>query len=226
MKRLNLLLIFLFALPGCKQANKQNNTVDKQIEFNQGLADELKALAAIDQIAAYIPQGTFKEWSQERWNTFKDSVFTNHKTRLEEIFNQFGYPGYSLVGESGERNFWVMVQHCDSDPDFQSRVLEKLKIEMKNKNADGRNFGLLTDRVKLNTGGKQIYGTQVTYNSLGQAYPKNLDDSINVNKRRAEVGLAPIEIYLNEMSQMHFEMNKELFLKRGITGPKVYKTNN
>ena len=88
-----------------------------------------------------------------------------------------------------------------------------------------RNYGLLTDRVKINTGEKQIYGTQVTYNSFGQAYPKNLADSMNVNKLRAEVGLEPIEEYLNNMTQMHFEMNKKYLESKGITAPILYKEN-
>lgn len=116
-----------------------------------------------------------------------------------------------------------MVQHSDKDVDFQSRILEKLKIEVENKNADGSNYGLLTDRVKINRGEKQIYGTQVTYNAQGQAYPKSLVDSVNVNKRRAEVGLDPIEQYLNIMTEMHFEMNTETLKSRGIYEPRLYQ---
>jgi hypothetical protein len=226
MKRLISIFVTGLFLLNCNQTIGQTKNEEKIIEFNQRLADELKAMAQTDQIAAYIRQGKYKDWTIERWNNFKDSVFTTHKKRLEEIFDKFGYPGYNLVGESGSQNFWLMVQHCDSDPAFQSRVLEKLKLEVDNNNADGSNYGLLTDRVKINTGEKQIYGTQVTYNSLGQAYPKSLADSVNVNKRRAEVGLEPIEEYLNNMTEMHFEMNKEYLKGKGITKPTFYKTKN
>ena len=225
MKGLTLLFIAGLIL-NFKQVNSQSKNEERRIEFNQKLADELKTMAEVDQIAAFIPQGKYKQWSTAKWDNFKDSVFTSHKKRLEEIFEKFGYPGYSLVGEKGSQNFWLMVQHCDSDPAFQSRVLEKLRIEVDNKNADGSNYGLLTDRVKINTGEKQVYGTQVSYNSLGQAYPKDLADSVNVNKRRAEVGLEPIEDYLNMMTQMHFEMNKEYLKSKGITKPLLYKTND
>ena len=225
MKRLIFLFVAGIILLNCRQPNGQNKKEEKKIEFNQRLADELKTMAEIDQIAAYIRQGKYKDWTIERWDNFKDSVFKTHKKRLEEIFEKFGHPGYSLVGETGSQNFWLMVQHCDSDIAFQSRVLEKLKIEVDNKNADGSTYGLLTDRVKINNGEKQIYGTQVTYNSLGQAYPKSLADSLNVNKRRGEVGLEPIEEYLNRMTQMHFEMNKEYLKGKGITKPTLYKTN-
>jgi hypothetical protein len=221
--------IFFFlglSILSCKQIHCQDDITDKKIEFNKGLVEELKAMAKIDQIAAYIPQGKYKNWSIERWNSFKDSVFTVHKIRLEEIFNQYGYPGYNLVGKMGEQNFWLMVQHCDIDISFQSRVLEKLKIEVEKKNADGRHLALLIDRVKINNGEKQVYGTQVTYNTMGQAYPINLIDSTNVNNRRTEVGLEPIEEYLNKMTKMHFEMNKEKLKSIGITKPQLYKINN
>ena len=213
------------SLIGCQQAGNQDSDT-KKIEFNQGLADELKTMAEIDQLAAYIPEGKYKQWTQGRWEKFQDSVFTTHKARLEKIFNEFGYPGYDLVGSEGSNNFWLMVQHSDRDIDFQSRVLEKLEIEVENKNADGSNYGLLTDRVKINKGEKQIYGTQVTYNAQGQAYPKPLLDSVNVNKRRAEVGLDPLEEYLNMMTLMHFEMNKDNLKTRGINEPKLYKTTD
>ena len=218
------LLILQLWISSCKQSNNQNEGRGKTVEFNQGLADELKAMGVIDQIAAGVPQGKFKNWDQ--FNPFKDSVFSTHKIRLEEIFNQFGYPGYSLVGDEGESNFWKMIQHCDAFPEFQSKVLEKLEKEVAYGNADRRNFGLLTDRVKLNTGEKQIYGTQVTYNSLGQAFPRPLADIASVNGRRADVGLEPLEQYLNVMTQMHFEMNKEYLMSKGITEPKLYKLKN
>jgi hypothetical protein len=222
---LSLAIFSGLSLIGCRQTGKQDNNTNKS-EFNQNLADELKSMAEIDQVAANFPQGKYKQWTTERWENFQDSVFTTHKVRLEAIFDEFGYPGYYLVGKQGSNNFWLMVQHSDKDIDFQSRVLEKLKVEVEKKNADGSNYALLTDRVKINKGEKQIYGTQVTYNAQGQAYPKPLHDSVNVNKRRAEVGLNPIEQYLNMMTLMHFEMNKDNLRASGINEPRLYKTTD
>jgi len=198
-----------------------------ELKFNAELASDLKQRAELDQIAAWIPEGKFKEYSQEEWNSFKDSVFTSNKVFLEEVLNKYGYPGYDLVGKAGEKNYWVMVQHCDFDPQFQARVLEKLKLQVDADNADGRNFGLLTDRVGLNSNKKQVYGTQVTYvKETGQAIPKPLLDSLEVNERRKSIGLEPIEDYLNFMTESHFEMNKASMLKRGITEAKLYKVKN
>lgn len=226
-RRFALICIVLITI-SCKETPKEealdenNNT-----SFNQALADELSKMAEKDQVAAYIPQGKHKELSNEDWIKFKDSVFTTHEKRLQEIFNDYGFTGYDLVGKEGATNFWLMVQHSDHNPEFQTKVLEQMKIEVKNNNADPSDYGLLVDRVQLNTGKAQVYGTQVTYNlNTGQAYPRTLSDSINVNERRKSINLEPLEVYLNYMTKMHFEMNKEGYIKdKGIIEPKLYKTN-
>ena len=212
---------------GCTGRKANTHTaVQTKAQFNQALAEELASMAAIDQIAAYIPQGKYKELSLAHWNAFKDSVFTTHQKRLAEIFNAYGYPGFEVAGKEGSKNFWLMVQHSDYDPEFQQQVLAEMKLEVDKGNADPGNYGLLVDRVSLNTGNAQVYGTQVTYNTqICQAYPKTLADSTSVNERRKSIGLPPLEEYLNQMTQMHFEMNKDHYLRQGIKEPKLYKIN-
>jgi Family of unknown function (DUF6624) len=220
------LVVIGILIIGCKEKTTEEKIVDKKVGFNQELASELKKMAEIDQIAAYIPQGEYKKLSKEEWNSFKDSVFKTHQKRLKEIFDLNGFVGFDLTGVEGSQNFWLMVQHSDHNPDFQKEVLEKMRIEVEKDNAIPSNYGLLVDRVKLNTGQAQVYGTQVDYNmEICQAYPKNLADSTNVNERRKSIGLEPIEVYLNQMTKMNFEMNKEYYSKKGVTKPKLYKIN-
>lgn len=223
MKRILSFLIVVLFVSSCGKKKVEEKVVERKREFNQELADELRKMAEVDQVAAYIPQGEYKNMTDEEWNSFKDSVFTTHGNRLKQIFEEDGFVGYDLAGKEGSQNFWLMIQHCDFDPDFQMSVLEKMKVEVEKDNAKPSNYGLLVDRVKLNTGQDQVYGTQVSYNlEICQAYAKNLADRENVNKRRKEIGLEPLEKYLNEMSVMNFEMNKEYYVKKGITAPKLY----
>ncbi|NPD47952.1 hypothetical protein HNS40_20490 [Lentimicrobium sp. S6] len=218
-----ILLIGLFLI-SCKQKTTKDEIADKKVEFNQALADELKKMAEIDQVAAYIRQGEYEHLSKEQWKSFKDSVFTTNQKRAREMFEEYGFVGFNLAGEEGSEDFWLIVQHSDHNPDFQKEILEKMKIEVDKGNADSQEYGLLVDRVKLNTGQEQVYGTQVAYNmEICQAYPKNLIDSINVNLRRKEIGLKPIEEYLNHMTKSHFKMNKDYYSKTGITEPRLYK---
>ena len=224
MKKIIGILFFGFSLFGCKEKISEKREFEEKVEFNQRLANELKRMAEIDQIAAYIPQGEYKKMTDEQWNSFKDSVFTTHEKRLKQILDQYGFVGFDLAGKEGSQNFWLMVQHSDHNPDFQKEVLEKMKSEVDKGNAKPSNYGLLVDRVMLNIGKQQVYGTQVDYNmETGQAFPRDLKDRAEVNKRRKSIGLEPIEEYLNGMSEMHFEMNKEGYLKKGIREPKLYK---
>ncbi len=199
------------------------NTGCQTVKFNKDLNIELKEMAEIDQIAAFIPQGKYKELTEQEWNSFKDSVYSSNQKRIKEIFDKYGFIGFDLAGKDGANNFWLIVQHSDHNPDFQKKVLDKMKIEVDKGNADPSNYGLLVDRVRINTGQKQIYGTQVTYNDSGQAYCKNLEDSLYVDIKRKSIGLEPLIDYLNAMTKMHFDINKQYFLNKGITEPNLYK---
>jgi hypothetical protein len=226
MNKLYSIILIGFLILGCKEKGSASKAAEEIVVFNQALADELKKLAEVDQIAAYIPQGEYTKLSKEAWNSFKDSVFTTHQKRVGEIFNEHGFVGFDVAGKEGSENFWLLVQHSDHNPEFQQQVLEKMKIEVDKGNALPNNYGLLVDRVKLNTGEPQVYGTQVTYNmNIGQAYPKALADSATVNERRALLGLEPLENYLNNMSQSHFHMNKAFYSKKGIAAPTLYKVD-
>lgn len=210
-------------LLGCKTKSGGENLSSGKREFNQELANELKKMAVIDQIAAYIPQGEYKKLTLEEWKAFKDSVYTTHQKRISAIFDVYGFVGFDLAGKEGSENFWLMVQHSDHNPKFQKKVLQKMKLEVEKGNASPKNYAYLVDRVKLNTGQQQIYGTQFSYNELGQAYPKNLFDSLNIDKRRKSVGLNSMLDRMNEMTTSHFLMNKEYFAKKGIKEPKLYQ---
>ena len=226
MKKILRILIIGILLSGCKNNNTEEKKSGQNVEFNQELADELKKMAEIDQIAAqaYSQQTEYPQMSQEQWKAFKDSVYATNQKRAKEIFDQHGFVGFDLVGKKGSQNFWLIVQHSDHDPDFQKEVLEKMKAEVENGNADSSEYAYLTDRVNLNTGEAQIYGTQLDYNmEVCQAFSRNLADSLNVNKRRAEIGLEPLEDFLNLMTLVHFEMNKDFYAKKGVTEPKLYE---
>lgn len=189
---------------------------------NKSLSDMLAKMVISDQQAAGLPpEGT--PLGSQKWQNFKDSVFTSHYGRLKEVFAKTGFPGEDVVGKEGSKHFWLMVQHLDKWPAFQQQVLNSMEKEVAKQNASAKDFAYLTDRVRLNTGQKQVYGTQVTYNiDSCQAIPKALENPESVNQRRKSVGLEPLEKYLNGMGESHFLMNKETYEKKGIYKPKLY----
>ena len=225
MKNIFLALLFIILTVSCKEEKTNSIVIKEENKFNQDLANELEEIRQTDQFAADIARDEYEKLSEQEWKTIQDSIHLENQKRIKEISEQYGFVGHDLVGERGSQSFWLVVQHADNNPEFQKKILEKMKIQVLNENADPVSFGLLTDRVKLNTGQKQVYGSQVTYNwEICQAIPRDLADRENVNKRRSEIGLEPIEEYLNRLSEMHYKMNETIFKKNGLNGPTLYKT--
>lgn len=191
---------------------------------SENLQKELAEMHKIDQIAAMAkPNGEFINYPIEMWANFKDSIFTKHKNRIESLFNKYRYLGINEVGKSGANDFWLLVQHSDKYPEFQKKVLVAMEKAVKKGNANPNNYAYLNDRVKANNGEKQIFGMQVDYRENGQAKPKNgLIDSLNVDSRRKKYQLEPLKKYLNELTEMHFEINKEYFNRKGVVKPTFY----
>jgi hypothetical protein len=180
----------------------------------QELANEINRLAKIDQqVQIDTMQAITNKASEEKLkelSKIQADAFKNHIPILKEIIIKYGYPVVSLVGKQSSFNFWLMVQHADTDVKFQKYCLKLMKKHLKKKEVSGENFAYLTDRVNKNLGRKQVYGTQFEHNEKGQAlFPKNLSDPKNVNKRRAEIGLNTIEEYISEYNEFIKKMNEK-----------------
>ena len=133
-------------------------------------------------------------------------TFNRHKPYLTSIVDQYGFPGYDLVGKETSDHFFVLVQHCDDDLAFQQRVLALMQPQVDKRNADTQGFAYLTDRVLVNSNDLQLYGTQLTYQD-GRAICQGVRCVAELDERRAKVGLGPINDYLQRATQMHRAMN-------------------
>ncbi len=112
---------------------------------------------------------------------------------LKGIINDRGWLTYSEVGIDGGDAAWLLVQHADADPIFQRQCLD-LMMAVPPEEMSRSSLALLTDRVLLAEGEKQIYGTQFVVQD-DEWVPLRLEDEENVDVRRAEVGLPPLAEY-------------------------------
>ena len=46
---------------------------------------------------------------------------------LKETVTTYGWPTFTMVGEDGAAAAWLLAQHADADPDFQTEVLELMR---------------------------------------------------------------------------------------------------
>jgi hypothetical protein len=124
---------------------------------------------------------------------------------VRRIFQRYGYLNFDRVGEEGSNNFWLLVQHQDAYPQFQDSVLAEMKKEVDRKKASAINYAYLLDRVKVNTGQQQVYGTQMRINADFTSWePNPLIEPEKVNERRKSVGLGTIEEYTAIMNSRFY----------------------
>ena len=110
--------------------------------------------------------------------------------RMKEIVEEYGWPTFSLVGQVGGHAAWLLIQHADLDPVFQEKCLKLLEAAYKEGEASGNNFAYLYDRVMVNKGEKQKFGTQFYLNSINKGYEfYPIAEEVTLNQRRKEFDL-------------------------------------
>ena len=97
------------------------------------------------------------------------------------------WPTRSVVGASGVRAVWILAQ---GDTALQRVALHRM-MESGPDEALPADVAVLEDRVRLQSGRKQLYGSQIrTVN--GALAPAPIEDSVHVDMRRDAAGLPPL----------------------------------
>lgn len=146
--------------------------------------DELLAMMADDQ--------------DERLNGGGSVATDRERTeRLQEIVAEHGWPTLSMVGKEGATAAWLIAQHSDFDVDLQAELLELMHDA--GDDVDASEVAYLEDRVAVNRGEPQRYGTQARCVPGGGVEPATpLIDEAAVDDLRAEAGMAPLADYFAE----------------------------
>lgn len=106
------------------------------------------------------------------------------RDRLGDVLNGQGWPGRTLVGEDGAAAAWLLAQHADRDPVRQRTFLQALRGAVDQGEASEAHLAYLEDRVRVNAGLPQLYGTQFTVTD-GVFGPWAIEDPQRLDKRRA-----------------------------------------
>jgi tetratricopeptide (TPR) repeat protein len=171
-----------------------------EASLNKPLKRELEQIQIEDQKYRLMIDSVQKNFGMKSvqleslWAVINRRDEKNRK-RVIEIVDQYGWPGKSLVGETGNLAAFLVIQH--SDLKTQGKYLPLFREAVKKGEADAGQLALLEDRVLVGNGKKQIYGTQLRTNyETGETTLYEIEDEKNVDKRRAEVGLPPLAQYV------------------------------
>ena len=113
----------------------------------------------------------------------------------------YGFPAYSKVGEQAGNNAFLAIQHADAKT--RKAFLPELVRAAKKCEASLYNVALMQDRVRMDDGKKQLYGTQYMRKTLPDGstvdYVCPIEDYANVDKRRIKMGLDSFHVFLKKM---------------------------
>ena len=129
-------------------------------------------------------------------------IDNSNTVRLKTIIKKHSWVTKDLVGVKGVGAAFLVIQHSP-DVAFKEKMLPYLKQSYLNgEGVSGQQVALLTDRVLIAQGKKQIYGTQANVTE-GKVVFSPIEDETNVDKRREKMKMLPLDFYLKIMEKMY-----------------------
>lgn len=110
---------------------------------------------------------------------------------LITTIGQHGWLGSDLVGEDGAHAAWLLVQHAP--PAYQDGWLPLMEQAVKDGKASASDLVYLQDRVNMHHNRRQTHGSQSWGTGDGNVRLWPVTDPANLNARRAEVNLPPLD---------------------------------
>jgi hypothetical protein len=121
--------------------------------------------------------------------------------RLKEIVAAHGWPTVALIGRDGIDAAWLIVQHSP-DAAWQEEMLPRLQAAAEAGDILRADVALLTDRVLIHAGRPQRYGSSFSVVN-GRLVAETVEDEINVDSRRAAVGLPSMAEYARLLADLY-----------------------
>lgn len=146
----------------------------------------------------------------EQQDIYEKNHIINEK-KVTDLLDKYGWPTKEMIGEQGNWTICNVIQHSDNE--IRIKYLPMMRQAVQEKKLEPRFLVRAEDRITTERGDPQIYGGQMKY------YPETKSfnvwpvyDPINIDKRRAEIGLEPIADYLKR--RFDFDWNLEEQIER------------
>jgi hypothetical protein len=198
-----ILSIFLFSLLNCKAQSSLSSLRKELVDIY--ISDQLyrAEMAKIKSTDIKIVHLVNKQ----------DSLDAINVKRVAAILDSMGYPKRHEYGDSAGLATFFVIQHADIK--YQAKYLPLFEQAAKDREIEWRTVVYMIDRVRLETGQKQLYGTQIqpvkdsiTGFLTDKAVIAPIEDEQNVNERRAKVGLGTVEQEAKEFGIKYIRTKK------------------
>jgi len=124
----------------------------------------------------------------------KDKRDEIHLIKVKDIIDKYGWPGSDKIGSQNNYTLFATIQN--SDLATQEKYMPLMEKAVKSGSLAAEYYASFVDRKALVQHHQQIYGTQVTRNTLtGEYFFAPIIKEELVNQRRLDIGLSSIEEY-------------------------------
>ena len=178
-------IFLLAAISGC--SNRYNRILEEVYDKDQAARAWTSGMASLsaDEIVAYSTE-----------MALTDSL---NQATVFGILDKEGWP--ARLSDKANQAIWLVIDH--SDLAARSKYLDLVKAEAEEGVLDKSDFAVLNDRVLMEEGKPQVYGTQIKMAAefVGeeltmQLYLWPVENPAALDSLRSSVGLSPIEEYL------------------------------
>jgi VWFA-related protein len=161
------------------------------------LKEELLKLALKQRelLLEVVAEDQMKESDREKLH----KVYENHTAKLCQMLKISGWPTTAQVGPEGVFATFQILKNGGTY-ELQRDLLPVIVAAIKKDPSQKSEFAGLFDRLRVIAGMKQLFGTQaVSMGGFLVLYP--IEDQQRVDSRRAEFGLAKLNMYIRAMEQ-------------------------
>lgn len=194
MKNSFLILLLMLLNTSCFSQTKINTTLKRQLDsvmildqkYRKVLMLLLTDASKTDSLAKalIIPSKTL---NAELWKR-QSTIDSTNTVFIEHIFQQYGYPGKSLVDTPTNETAFYVIQHSSKIPKY----LNLIKEAARKNELNFRLVAMMEDRFLMNENKEQIYGTQGTKLTLKNGKTEYIiwpiQNPQQVNERRKKAG--------------------------------------
>ena len=208
-------ILFLLITISCTNKNKSKKTTTS-INRTENLIAVLDTIWGKEQTPIRLRDSLINIYGAEskEAEVYQKEYRKNHTLniiKIKKILDKYDWPELTQIGEQGNRTICNLLQHADQET--REHYIPLMKQAVLDKKLEPRYLVRTEDRIATDKGELQIYGGQMKY------YPETKSfnvwpvyDPVNIDKRRAEIGLEPIAAFLK--NRFDFEWNIEEQIKR------------
>lgn len=205
--------------------SRWGNIEDAQIEKyetkngpigNKPFAKELFRMIIKDQGLMYAGNIERKKYMQNGGVFSTPAIFpllameeqnkAENTKRLLELLDLYGWPTATAVTEYAAAGAALIINHTTHE--VRSQYFPMLEKAFKQGEAQPLRYAKLQDRLLVEEGKPQLYGTQWKFEGPRKA-PQPIEQPEYVDKRRAAIGLGPLSTYLKERFDIDWNVTQK-----------------